>query len=83
MATGEAAPLLPLGGLTFITFSPTGAQSPVTVPPIQIFNWTSQSRAEFLSLASAAIAVLLVILLAMSSPVIWLRNHFSRRWRGP
>jgi ABC-type phosphate transport system permease subunit len=41
MATGEAAPLLPLGGLTFITFNPTGAQSPVTVPPIQIFSGLS------------------------------------------
>ncbi|WP_409474597.1 phosphate ABC transporter permease PstA [Streptomyces sp. HC307] len=79
-AIGEAAPLLLLGGLTFITFNPTGVQSPFTVLPIQIFNWISQSRAEFVSLASAAIVVLLVILLAMNSLAIWLRNHFSRRW---
>ncbi|MGW7362078.1 phosphate ABC transporter permease PstA [Streptomyces sp. NPDC054841] len=79
-AIGEAAPLLLLGGLTFITFNPTGVQSQFTVLPIQIFNWISQSRAEFTALASAAIVILLVILLAMNSLAIWLRNHFARRW---
>ncbi|MEV0924314.1 phosphate ABC transporter permease PstA [Streptomyces spongiicola] len=79
-AIGEAAPLLLLGGLTFITFNPTGVQSQFTVLPIQIFNWISQSRAEFTALASAAIVVLLVILLVMNSLAIWLRNHFTHRW---
>ncbi|MER5227217.1 phosphate ABC transporter permease PstA [Streptomyces flaveus] len=79
-AIGEAAPLLLLGGLTFITFNPTGPDSAFTVLPIQIFNWISQSRAEFVSLAAAAIVILLVILLAMNSLAIWLRNHYSRRW---
>ncbi|MHC5700862.1 phosphate ABC transporter permease PstA [Streptomyces sp. ICN441] len=79
-AIGEAAPLLLLGGLTFITFNPTGVHSQFTVLPIQIFNWISQSRAEFTALASAAIVVLLVILLVMNSLAIWLRNHFTHRW---
>ncbi|MCX5527294.1 phosphate ABC transporter permease PstA [Streptomyces bobili] len=79
-AIGEAAPLLLLGGLTFITFNPTGVQSQFTVLPIQIFNWISQSRAEFTALAASAIVILLVILLAMNSIAIWLRNRYSRRW---
>ncbi|MWA14589.1 phosphate ABC transporter permease PstA [Streptomyces sp. BA2] len=79
-AIGEAAPLLLLGGLTFITFNPTGVESQFTVLPIQIFNWISQSRAEFVSLASAAIVILLVILLAMNSFAIWIRNRYSRQW---
>ncbi|MZD04467.1 phosphate ABC transporter permease PstA [Streptomyces sp. SID5785] len=79
-AIGEAAPLLLLGGLTFITFNPTGVESSFTVLPIQIFNWISQSRAEFTALASAAIVILLVILLAMNSLAIWLRNRYSRPW---
>ncbi|MFF7771817.1 phosphate ABC transporter permease PstA [Streptomyces massasporeus] len=79
-AIGEAAPLLLLGGLAFITFNPSSLNSPYTTLPIQIFNWISQSRAEFTALASAAIVVLLVILLAMNSLAIWLRNHYSRRW---
>jgi phosphate transport system permease protein len=78
-AIGEAAPLVLLGGLTFITFNPTGVQSQFTVLPIQIFNWISQSRSEFHVLAYAAIVVLLVILLAMNSLAIWLRNHYQRR----
>lgn len=79
-AIGEAAPLLLLGGLTFITFNPTGPDSAFTVLPIQIFNWISQSRAEFVSLAAAAIVILMVILLAMNSLAIWLRNRYSHRW---
>lgn len=78
-AIGEAAPLLLLGGLTFITFTPTGLQSPFTVMPIQIFNWTSQSRDEFEVLASAACVVLLVILVAMNSIAIWIRSRARRR----
>ncbi|MGI8900646.1 MAG: phosphate ABC transporter permease PstA [Nocardioides sp.] len=78
-AIGEAAPLLLLGGLTFITFNPTGVESPFTVLPIQIFNWISQSREEFKVLAAASIVVLLVILLAMNSVAIWLRNKYQRR----
>ncbi|MGW0916859.1 phosphate ABC transporter permease PstA [Streptomyces sp. NPDC002784] len=79
-AIGEAAPLLLLGGLTFITFNPTGVESPFTALPIQIFGWISQSRAEFTALASAAIVILLVMLLAMNSLAIWLRNRYSRKW---
>lgn len=79
-AIGEAAPLLLLGGLAFVTFNPTGVMSPYTVLPIQIFGWISQSREEFQVLASAAIVVLLVILLAMNSVAIFVRNKYQRRW---
>jgi phosphate transport system permease protein len=79
-AMGEAAPLLLLGGLSFVTFVPDGPMSPFTVMPIQIFGWTSQSREEFQVLASALIVVLLVVLLAMNSAAILLRNRFGKRW---
>lgn len=79
-AMGEAAPLLLLGGLSFVTFVPDGPMSPFTVMPIQIFGWTSQSREEFQVLASALIVVLLVVLLAMNSAAIVLRNKFGKRW---
>lgn len=79
-AIGEAAPLLLLGGLAFITFNPVGVFSPFTALPIQIFNWVSQPQEEFETLASAAIVVLLVILLAMNSVAIWLRNRYQKRW---
>lgn len=79
-AIGEAAPLLLLGGLTFITYTPTGLQSSFTVLPIQIFNWISQSREEFATLAAAASVVLLLILLTMNSLAIYLRNRYQKRW---
>jgi phosphate transport system permease protein len=79
-AIGEAAPLVLLGGLTFITFNPEGVDSPFTVLPIQIFNWISRPQDEFRVLAAAAIAVLLVLLLALNSAAILLRNRYQRKW---
>ena len=79
-AIGEAAPLLLLGALTFVTFNPAGLDSAFTVLPVQIFNWISRPQEEFRVLASAAIVVLLAILLAMNATAIWLRNRYRRQW---
>jgi phosphate transport system permease protein len=79
-AIGEAAPLVLLGALTFITFNPEGLDSPFTALPIQIFNWISRPQEEFKVLAAAAIIVLLAILLAMNATAIWLRNRYQRKW---
>lgn len=79
-AIGEAAPLLLLGAVTFITFNPTGPLSGYTTLPIQIFNWTKDSREEFQILASATIILLLVLLLAMNFAAIMIRNRTQKRW---
>jgi phosphate transport system permease protein len=79
-AIGEAAPLVLLGALTFITFNPDGLDSQFTVLPIQIFNWISRPQDEFKVLAAAAIVVLLVILMAMNAFAIYLRNRYQRKW---
>jgi phosphate transport system permease protein len=79
-AIGEAAPLVLLGALTFITFNPEGLDSAFTALPIQIFNWISRPQEEFKVLAAAAIVVLLVILLAMNATAIYLRNRYQRKW---
>lgn len=79
-AIGEAAPLLLLGALSYIAFNPDGVLSQFTVLPVQIYDFIKQSREEFVPLASAAIVVLLVILIAMNSIAIFLRNKFQRRW---
>ena len=78
-AIGEAAPLLLLGGVTFVTFVPDSVFDRYTVLPIQIFNWTSEPREEFRILASATIVVLLVLLLSMNSLAIWIRNRYGKR----
>jgi phosphate transport system permease protein len=79
-AIGEAAPLLLLGALQFITFNPTGLDSSFTALPIQIFNWISRPQEGFHVAAAAAIIVLLGITLLMNAVAIWLRNRFQQTW---
>jgi phosphate transport system permease protein len=79
-AIGEAAPLVLLGALTFITFNPDGVGSAFTVLPIQIFNYTSQSQEEFRTVAAVGIVVLLAILLTMNAAAIYVRNRYQRKF---
>jgi len=79
-AIGEAAPLILIGAFTYVRFNPTGLDSPFTVLPIQIFNWIEQPQAGFAKLAAAASMLLLIVLVAMNSVAIWLRNRYSRTW---
>lgn len=79
-ALGEAAPLLLLGGLVFLSFDPNGLMSGYTTMPIQIFNWTGRPQEGFHELAAAASILLLAILLAMNAVAILIRNRYQRRW---
>lgn len=81
-ALGEAAPLLVLGALAFVSFVPDGLDAPFTVLPIQIFNWVLRPDQAFASNAAAAIVVLLLVLLTLNSLAIVLRDRSSRRSRG-
>jgi phosphate transport system permease protein len=78
-AIGEAAPLLLIGALAFLAFTPDSLMDQFTVVPIQIFNWVSRPQAAFHELAAAAGIVLLVLLLTMNALAITLRNRYSRR----
>jgi len=79
-AIGETAPLITIGALTFISFLPENLQSPFTVLPIQIYNWVSRPQKEFHDLAAGGIIVLLVVLLAMNSTAVILRNKLQKRF---
>lgn len=79
-ALGEAAPLLLLGGLVFVNYDPDGLLSGFTTLPIQIFNWASQPQDAFQQVASAAIIVMLALLLAMNALAIVIRNRYQKRW---
>jgi len=81
-ATGETAPLIAIGALLFVPFTPSSPFDKFTVLPIQIFNWTSRPQAEFQQNAAAGIIVLLVVLLTMNSIAIFLRNRFQANARG-
>ena len=78
-ALGETAPLIMLGALTFITFDPT-LLGPFTALPVQIYDWISQSQQEYTLRAAGGIIVLLVILLALNSVAILVRNRYQKRW---
>ena len=77
-AIGETAPLIMIGALTFIAFTPNSPLDEFTVLPIQIFNWVARPQAGFHELAAAGIIVLLVALLSMNAVAIVLRNRLRK-----
>ena len=81
-AIGETAPLIAMGALTFVPFTPDSPFSRFTVLPIQIFNWTSRPQEGFQEAAAAGIIVLLAILLVMNAGAVLLRNKFQNKWEG-
>ena len=76
-AIGETAPLITIGALTYVPFSPDGIWSPFTVLPIQVFNWVSRPQEAFLENAAAGIIVVLALLLAMNGVAAWLRDRYQ------
>jgi phosphate transport system permease protein len=83
-AIGEAAPLLIVGGVTFISFNPHDGGltkafgSEFAVMPLQIFNWIGRPQEEFRTLAAAAIMTLLLVLVCMNSVALFIRNRSQR-----
>ncbi len=79
-AIGEAAPLVVVGLAGSLRFDPTGVLSQITALPMQIYSLTSRSQEEFQHAASAAIIVLLVLILGLNGLAIYIRNKFQRTW---
>ncbi|HCV28405.1 MAG TPA: phosphate ABC transporter permease PstA [Dehalococcoidia bacterium] len=79
-AVGEAAPMLMISSLVFLTFIPTSPDDRFTVLPVQIFNWVSLPQPGFQAVASAGIIVLLAVLLSLNSVAIWIRNRYQKRY---
>jgi phosphate transport system permease protein len=79
-ALGETAPLLMIGMRAFIAAPPEGLRDPATALPVQIFLWSDEVNRGFVEKTSAAIIVLLIVLLAMNGLAIYLRNRFEVRW---
>ncbi len=80
-AIGETAPMIMIGALTYIAFTPEGPMDDFTALPIQIFNWTARPQKEFHSLAAAGIIVLLVVLLLMNAAAVFIRYRTQRTRR--
>jgi phosphate transport system permease protein len=79
-AIGETAPLLLIGMNAFMTAAPATPFESATTLPTQIFIWADSPERGFVSRTSAAILVLLAILVMMNGLAIWLRRRFERRW---
>jgi phosphate transport system permease protein len=84
-ALGETAPLLLVGAVTgFLSTGGTDLgdqlRSPFTSLPTIVFAWARQPNADFRSLTSAAIVVLLGVILLTNALAIILRDRYDRRW---
>jgi phosphate transport system permease protein len=82
-AIGETAPLIVIGAATVVAFNPSGVNDFFTAMPIQIFDWItrpSNDVNDYRPLAAAGILLLMILLLAMNSVAIWLRNRYEQKW---
>ncbi len=79
-AIGETAPLLLLGGLTFLTRNPAGLDDRYTTVPLLIYSYATSPKEELRQIAAASIIVLMLVLLCLNGAAIIIRNKFQRRW---
>jgi phosphate transport system permease protein len=79
-AIGETAPLLMIGMVAFIADVPQGFLDSATALPVQIFLWADAPQVSFKEKTSAAIIVLLFVLVLMNILAIVLRRKFEQRF---
>lgn len=88
-AFGESAALLLAGAQLSLFFSVSQgasffdlvANQPYTALPIIVYNFARQPQEAFVALTAAAIVVLLVMLLAVNTVAVLVRDHFERKYR--
>jgi phosphate transport system permease protein len=78
-AVGETAPLIVVGALAYVPFTPQNPMDEFTVLPIQIFNWVSRPQAAFSVNAAAAIIILLLITFVMNGIAVYFRNRWQKK----
>ncbi len=80
-ALGETAPLLLIGMKSFVSQIPAGPFEQSTALPVQIYLWQgNELRNFFEARTSAAIIVLLALMLTLNGLAIWLRKKYEKRW---
>ena len=75
-AIGDAASLLVIGAVSFLTFNP-GLFQRFMALPIQIYSYITRPEPGFADAAAATIIVLLFVILVLNGAAIYLRNRFS------
>lgn len=80
-ALGETAPLLLIGMKSFVASIPETPMDQSTALPVQIYLWQgNELRNFFEARTSAAIIVLLMLMISLNSLAIWLRKRLEVRW---
>ncbi|MCH8497895.1 MAG: phosphate ABC transporter permease PstA [Marinobacter sp.] len=80
-ALGETAPLLLIGMNAFVTNIASTPFEQSAALPVQIYLWQgNELRNFFEARTSAAIIVLLALMISLNAFAIWLRKKFERRW---
>lgn len=79
-ALGETAPLLMIGMVAFVTEIPTSVTEPASALPVQIFLWADSAERAWAERTSAAIIVLLTVLVTMNALAVFLRHKLERKW---
>ena len=80
-ALGETGPLLLIGMSAFVASVPATPFDQSTALPVQIFLWESNELRNFFEgRGSAAIIVLLAVMLVLNAVAIWLRKRYETRW---
>lgn len=80
-AIGETAPLIVIGALAYVPFTPESPLDEFSVLPMQIFNWISRPQKGFAINAAAAIIILLAITFIMNGIAVYLRNRWQKKIR--
>ncbi len=77
-AIGEAAPILVIAGIVYITFRPAHLMDEFTAMPLQIYNWASRPQTDFHEVAASGIIVLLAVLLTFNAVAVTIRHKFHK-----
>jgi phosphate transport system permease protein len=77
-AIGEAAPILIVAGVVYITFTPEHLMDDFTAMPLQVYDWASRPQESFHNIAAASIIVLLAVLISFNAVAIFIRHRFQR-----
>ncbi|MBN3870419.1 MULTISPECIES: phosphate ABC transporter permease PstA [unclassified Nostoc] len=75
-AIGDAASLIVVGAVGFLTFNP-GLFQRFMALPIQIYSYITRPEPGFASAAAATIIALLVLILVLNGVAIYIRQRFS------
>lgn len=76
-AIGDAASLVVVGAVSFLTFNP-GLFQRFMALPIQIFSYVSRPEPAFANAAAAAIIVLILLIFFLNAIAIFLRQRYTQ-----